>query len=88
MKYILAVLMLTSIVSCSSYRPFQATSNPIGPKKGGACSAYFIGFRTKGANTIHSAAKAGNIKKVATVDIRRSGFFPIYWKECTYVSGS
>ena len=86
MKF-LSLIVLLSLVSCARFTPHSATSNAIGSKKGASCSNYVLGFHTGGKSHIQSAAKKARISKVATVDQKTSGLFPIYWKECTYVSG-
>ncbi|MCO4795136.1 MAG: hypothetical protein KC493_15570 [Bacteriovoracaceae bacterium] len=88
MKKIILVSFLLTLASCTTYSPYQATSNSVGTKKGAACARYILGFHSKGKDHISSAAKAGKISKIATVDRKKSGLFPFYWKNCTYVTGN
>lgn len=88
MKKALTLILLTSICSCSTYRPMLATNNPTGPKKGKSCAKFVFGFNTSGEEMIQLAAKDGQIKRIATVDRTTSGFFPFVWTKCTIVTGN
>ena len=89
MRNVIALAALATLfVGCASYKPYQATNNSLGSKRGKACSSYILGFHTGGHNHIYSAAKGAGISKIASVDAKKSGLFPLFWKDCTYVSGN
>lgn len=90
MKFSRIAVLVTmfAFVSCSGFAPQQATSNPIGTKRGTACSDYILGYHVSGKNHIYAAAKEGNINQIGAVDLSRSGFWPFSYTDCTYVSGN
>jgi hypothetical protein len=66
----------------------MATDNGMGEKIGKACSKYVLGFHIGGEEFIVNAANSAKIHKIATVDEKTTGLFPIFWKNCVYVSGN
>ena len=88
MKKMMMPLSLILLASCSTYAPYQSTDNPTGPKTGEACAKYVLGFNTSGEESIRDAAKAGQVKRIATVDRKSYGFYPFVWTKCTVVSGN
>ncbi len=64
-----------------------ATSNPVGGKSGQSCAMSILGVIGLGDASIASAAKAGGITKVATVDSDNFSLLGLYAKNCTVVTG-
>ena len=64
-----------------------ATSNPIGGKKGESCAMSILGIIGLGDSSIATAAKAGGVSKVSTVDSNNFQVLGIYAKNCTVVTG-
>ena len=87
MKMIFSLFFLGSLVSCARFKPMQATTHELGSKRGSSCSTYIIGIHTGGKNHIYDAAKSKAITRISAVDERRTGIYPFYWKDCTFVSG-
>ena len=56
-------------------------------KTGEACSMSILGIVTTGASSVPTAAKAGGIKKIASVDNTFMQVLGLYAKYCTVVSG-
>lgn len=64
-----------------------ATSNPLGARSGESCASSILGIIGLGDASIASAAKAGGITKISTVDSDNFGILGIYAKNCTVVTG-
>lgn len=64
-----------------------ATSNPIGAKTGESCAMSILGVVGLGDASIASAAKAGGVTKVSTVDSDNFQVLGVYAKNCTVVTG-
>ena len=92
MKKIKMFGMLLSLValmsSCSLTMPVTATSNPVGSKVGTAKATGFLGilFFNQDAS-IRSAAKAGGITKISTVDIKQGNVLNLIVTYETIVTG-
>lgn len=65
----------------------KVTDNGVGTKKGEACSSSILGIVTTGDASVASAAKAGGITKVGSVDNTFSNILGIYAHYCVEVSG-
>lgn len=65
----------------------HATENNIGKKKGEACASSILGLVTTGDAGIRTAADAGGITEISSVDTSISNILGIYAKFCTVVSG-
>jgi hypothetical protein len=66
----------------------QVTDISVTPSKTGeACSMSILGWVTTGDSTATAAAKAGGIKKIASVDNNFMQVLGIYAKFCTVVTG-
>lgn len=64
-----------------------ATDHPLGSKTGQSCATSYVGVVGLGDASIASAAKAGGITKIATVDSENTGILGVYAKNCTVVTG-
>jgi len=64
-----------------------ATSNALGGRTGESCASSILGVVGIGDASIASAAKAGGITKIASVDSDNFGVLGIYAKNCTIVTG-
>ena len=60
---------------------------PIGSKKGESCARSILGVYADGDASIESAARAGNIKTITSVD-HYSEHFIVMGKYCTIVRGN
>lgn len=80
------IALLAFAVSCA--HPITATSNEVADSEGKACARNILFIIPLSLdNTIYSAAKDGEIKKISTVDA--SSFYTgIYNQSCTIVHGS
>lgn len=66
----------------------KVTDNPIAAgKRGEACAASILGIVTTGDASVASAAAAGGITRVATVDNKFSNILGLYAKYCVVVQG-
>lgn len=68
--------------------PITATSNSLATKTGTACAINLLGIIANGDFSVNAAKEDGKITNVATVDKDINGFFGIYSKVCTVVTGS
>lgn len=67
--------------------PITATDHVSGTKTGSSCASNVLGIVASGDASIATAKNKAGITKVATVDYKTSGFFPIYGKTCVNVTG-
>lgn len=87
-KVLMAAAIALIASSCTSMNSVQVTHNKVGKKVGKACGTYILGaINIGGDNYVHTAAKNGKIKKISALNHTVSGFFPLYYKQCTVVSG-
>ena len=87
----MATLVVTSsamlLVSCTSYTPITATSNPVGNKCGTASHWSFLIF-SGGANLgINKAAKEAGITSISHIDLKTTRFLCVYQKTTLLVYG-
>ena len=84
-KYILGMMAVAAMASCSTIRPYTATNNPIGSKVGKSETSIIMGTSsgdqlavglivTNGNFGVIEAAKKGKIDKIATVDVKTTNF--------------
>jgi hypothetical protein len=66
----------------------NATSNDVGAKTGESCATSYLGVIGLGDASVASAAKAGGITKISSVDSDNMGILGLYAKNCTVVSGN
>jgi hypothetical protein len=78
---------VTGFLFTSAKGATGATANPVGAKSGESCSTSILGIIGIGDGSVASAAKAGGIKKVATVDSDNFAVLGIFAKNCTVVTG-
>lgn len=85
-KYILGLVAVVAMASCSITRPYTATNNPIGSKVGKSETSVIFGTSageqlaaglivTNGDFGVIEAAKNGKISKIATVDVKTTNFY-------------
>tara|TARA_B100001287_G_scaffold261167_1_gene249933 strand:+ start:55 stop:339 length:285 start_codon:yes stop_codon:yes gene_type:complete len=88
-KKVTAIIASIALMSsCSITMPVAATSNPIGSKVGTATGTCYLGVLCLGADaSIQSAAKAGGITKISTVDMKRGDVLGIITTYQTIVTG-
>ncbi len=65
----------------------NATSNPIGTKRGESCAMSILGIIAIGDASASTAAQAGGITKIGVVDTDMFGVLGLYAKHCTVVKG-
>lgn len=96
-KYILGMVAIAAMASCSVTRPYTATNNPIGSKVGKSQTTIIGGtstgtqlavgtFVTNKNFGVIEAAKTGKIDKIATVDVKTTNFY-IFQKVEIIVTG-
>jgi TRL-like protein family len=78
---------VTGALYSGNQGPTAATSNPIGAKKGESCAMSILGIVGLGDASIASAAKAGGVSKISTVDSNNFQVLGIYATNCTVVTG-
>jgi hypothetical protein len=78
---------VTGFLYNGSKGTYGATSNPVAAKTGESCSSSILGIIGSGDASAASAAKAGGITKISTVDSDNFGVLGIYAKSCTVVTG-
>lgn len=66
----------------------NATSNDVAAKTGESCATSYLGIIGLGDASIASAAKAGGITKISSVDSDNMAILGVYAKNCTVVSGN
>ena len=67
--------------------PESATSNAPGPKTGTSCAQSILGWVTTGDASTAAAAKAGGIRKIASVDNKTTNILGVYATYCVVVTG-
>jgi hypothetical protein len=90
-KTILGALVLgTTLASCSITVPYAVTENPVGANQGGSESFYIGTIELNGDFGIADAAKNGKIKGgISTVDMKTTTYFPfLLYKRELLVTGS
>jgi hypothetical protein len=65
----------------------NATSNPVGTKRGESCAMSILGIIAIGDASATTAAQAGGITKIGVVDTDMFGVLGLYAKHCTVVKG-
>ena len=83
---LVALVVLMSLMSCTTVSPLAATSNPVGEKVGHASATYLFGFIPLTFNADHGiqkAAKDGNITEISTVDVKVTDY--ILWSDVSTV---
>lgn len=65
----------------------KVTDNAIGSKNGEACATSILGLVTTGDASVASAAKAGGITKVSTVDHKFTNIVGVIATYCVQVTG-
>lgn len=87
-KVIAAAVLAVTMASCSLTLPVAATSNNVGSKVGTAQANGFFNVLFFNADaSIQTAAKNGGIKKIATVDVKRTNILGILTSYETIVTG-
>ena len=86
-----AAVLALAATSCVTTVPYAVTSNTIGSKVGEATTTYLFGFPIpfdQGENGgTAAAAKAGEITKVATVDVKTYNLLNLIVKKTIVVTG-
>jgi hypothetical protein len=92
-------LLITSACAMASKQPVtgfiysdvtdatMATSNPVGTKKGEACSSSILGAYASGDSSIEAARRNGSITQITSVDTKTPGILGAYATSCTIVHG-
>jgi hypothetical protein len=85
----LAVLsMAIGLGACSITKPINATSNPLGSKRGEASGTGFLRILNFGVDaSILTAAKNGGITKISTVDFKEADILGIVQTYTCIVTG-
>jgi hypothetical protein len=65
----------------------MVTQSPLSAKQGQACATSILGLITTGDASVATAAKAGSISKVASVDHDFTNIVGVYSKYCVKVTG-
>lgn len=81
------VAALAMLTACTSTVPVSGCG-PIGKREGRSACVQVLGFTVKDAGDVRSAARAGGIDTVRTVDISTTDLLGIYRKSVTIVTGN
>lgn len=65
----------------------MVTQNALSPRVGQACASSILGWVTTGDASVATAAKAGSVSKVASVDHNFTNILGVYSKYCVVVTG-
>lgn len=65
----------------------RSENNTLGAKRGEACATNILGILATGDASAATAAKAGGITKIATIDGTSMGVLGLYGKYCVVVTG-
>jgi hypothetical protein len=65
----------------------NVTANVVAAKRGEACAGIYLGLVAVGDMSQETAAAAGGITKIATVDVDYMNILGLYQKRCTVVKG-
>lgn len=85
---ILATLTFT-LASCSVTAPYMVTQNEMGSKEGKASATFVFGIPVNGGDcSTRTAARNGNITKIATVDTQVKNYLCIVVVRATIVTGN
>lgn len=82
----LCVLVAVQLASCTVTTPVSGCG-PIGRKEGRSACVQVLGFTLRDAGDVRSAARAGGIDTVRTVDVQRVDLLGVYRKSTTIVTG-
>ena len=63
------------------------TMNNVGAKRGQACASSILGLVTTGDASVATAAKAGGIAKVGSIDHEHTNLLGVYSTYCVNVTG-
>jgi hypothetical protein len=86
--FAVAIAATAFLASCSITGPVAATSNPVGSKVGTSKATVYLGVLAFGQDcSILSAAKAGGITKISTVDLKTSNILYLITTYETIVTG-
>ena len=66
----------------------SVTAHKAGTKTGTACTMNVMGIYAAGDASIATAAKAGSITNISTVDRQYTNYAGVYGKMCTIVTGN
>lgn len=87
-SFIVVIIVLITMSSCSLTLPVNATSNPVGSKVGTATATGFLGVLFFNADaSIRTAAKKGGITRISTVDIKNTNILGLIVTYETIVTG-
>ncbi len=67
--------------------PGNQTENDVGTKVGEACSSSILGAAVMGDSSVQTAANAGGINKIGTVNHHYTNILGLYAKFCVIVTG-
>ena len=81
------VAMGTLYVDEIGTAPGNQTSNPVGTKVGEACASSILGVAVMGDSSVQTAANAGGITKIGTVNHHYTNIIGAYAKYCVIVTG-
>ncbi|MDF1564402.1 MAG: TRL-like family protein [Deltaproteobacteria bacterium] len=81
------VAMGTLYVDETGSPAMGTTDNDVGTKVGEACASSILGAAVMGDSSIQTAANAGGITKVGTVNHHYTNILGLYAKYCVIVTG-
>jgi hypothetical protein len=87
-KVLIALAAALMFASCTSVMPVAVGPGVVGEKKGTATGIWLFGVLPLGVNNgSYQAAKDGNIKRIATVDVRTTNILGVVVVQTTIVTG-
>lgn len=84
---LIALYLCAVLSSCTTVQPVAATGDTDGAKRGTATVVKVCGFVLSGDGGIRTAAAAGGVRFVQTVDVRRTSVLGVVTWSTTIVTG-
>ena len=82
-----AAILALGISSCTSITPVSAGSGVIGSRRGEASGVWLFGLPCGADISAVTAAQNGGIKRIATIDVKKTSFFELIVVRTTIVTG-
>ncbi len=78
----------TAFINMETTEAVSVTAHKLGTKTGMACSSNILGVYASGDASVHTAAKAGGITNITSIDKQFTNYAFVYGKMCTIVTGN
>jgi hypothetical protein len=78
----------SAFINMETTEAVSATAHKVGSKTGMACTSNILGIYASGDASVHTAAKAGGITNITSIDKQYTNYAFLYGKMCTIVTGN